>query len=54
MPGVEVAQGAVGVAGENGNGRVLMPFAVFAAEVDLKVLWPALRRLSLSQPRACA
>src|SRR5207244_9609288 len=33
MRGVEVAQGAVGVAGENGNGGVLAPFEVFAAEV---------------------
>ena len=36
MRGVEVAQGAVGVAGENGNGGVLTPFAVFAAEVVLE------------------
>ena len=33
---VEVAQSAVGVARENGNGGVLMPFAVFAAEVVLE------------------
>src|SRR6516164_4201451 len=36
MRGVEVAQGAVGIAGENGNGGVLTPFAVFAAEVVLE------------------
>ncbi len=36
MRGVEVAQGAVSVAGKNGNGRVLMPFAVFSAEVILE------------------
>ena len=31
MRRVEVAQGALGVTGENGNGGVLMPFAVFTA-----------------------
>jgi hypothetical protein len=31
MRRVEVAQGALGVTGENGNGGVLKPFAVFAA-----------------------
>jgi hypothetical protein len=31
MGGIEVAQGAVGVAGENGNGGVLISFAVLAA-----------------------
>ncbi len=31
MRGVEVAQGALGVACENGNGGVLKAFAVFAA-----------------------
>src|SRR5215472_12537947 len=36
MRGVEVAEGAVGVAGENGNGGVLTPFAVFAPEVVLE------------------
>jgi len=36
MRGVEVAEGAVGVAGGNGNGGVLTPFAVFAAEVVLE------------------
>ena len=36
MRGVEVAQGAVGIAGENGNGGVLTPFAVFATEVVLE------------------
>ena len=36
MRAVEVAEGAVGVAGENGNGGVLTPFAVFAAEVVLE------------------
>jgi len=36
MRGVEVAQGAVGIAGENGNSGVLMPFAVFAAQVVLE------------------
>ena len=30
MRGVEVAQGAVGIASEDGNGGVLMPFPVFA------------------------
>ena len=54
MRGVEVAQGAVGVAVEDGNGGVLTPFAVFATEVVLDVLLPALRRRSLSQPRARA
>jgi len=36
MRGIEVAQGAVSVVRENRNGRILMPFAVFAAEVELK------------------
>src|SRR6185369_1118526 len=36
MGGVEVAQRALGVAGENGNGGVLMPFSLFAAEVVLE------------------
>ncbi len=36
MRGIEVAQGAVGVAGENRNGGVLASFAVFAAEVVLE------------------
>src|SRR5215469_18089495 len=36
MPGVEMLQRAVGVAGEYGNCRVLMPFAVFAAKVVLE------------------
>jgi hypothetical protein len=36
MRGVEVAEGPIAVAGENGNGGVLTPFAVFAAEVELK------------------
>src|SRR6516225_4200193 len=30
---VKVAQGTLGVAGENGNSRVLMAFAVFAAQI---------------------
>ena len=33
MRGIEVAKGAVGVAGENGDGGILRSFAVFAAEV---------------------
>jgi hypothetical protein len=36
MRGVEVEQRALSVAGENGNGGVLMPFSVFAAEVVLE------------------
>ncbi len=36
MRGVEVTQGTIGVARENGNGGVLIPFAVFAAEVILE------------------
>ncbi len=36
MHTVEMAQGAVGFAGENGNGGVLMPFAVLAAWVVLE------------------
>src|ERR1700693_1416021 len=36
MRGVEVAQGARSVARENRNRGVLMPFAVFAAEVILE------------------
>src|ERR1043166_2771019 len=36
MRAVEVPQRAVGAARENGNGRVLMPFAVFTAEVVLE------------------
>ena len=36
MRGVEVAHGAVGVAGENGNGGVLAAFVVFAAQVVLE------------------
>src|SRR5947207_21237 len=36
MRAVEMAQGAVGVAGENGNGGVLMPVAVLAAQVVLE------------------
>src|SRR5215472_18120349 len=36
MRGVKVTEGAVGVAGENGSGGVLTPFAVFAAEVVLE------------------
>jgi hypothetical protein len=36
MRGVEVPQGAVGVASKNGNGGVLKPFAVFAAEIVLE------------------
>jgi hypothetical protein len=33
MRSVEVAQGAIGVTDENGNGGVLTPFAVFVAQV---------------------
>src|ERR1700730_11462947 len=36
MRSIEVAQDAVGVAGENRNGGVLTSFAVFAAEVVLE------------------
>src|SRR5579859_6014618 len=36
MRGIEVAQGAVGVAGENRNRGVLTSFAVFAAKVVLE------------------
>src|ERR1700688_3876414 len=36
MRGIEVTQGAVGVAGENRNSGVLTSFAVFAAEVVLE------------------
>jgi hypothetical protein len=33
MNRVEVAQGSVGISSENGNGRILIPLAVFAAEI---------------------
>ena len=36
MHTIEMAQGAVGFAGENGNGGVLMPFAVLAAWIVLE------------------
>ena len=36
MRTIEMAQGAVGIAGENGNRGVLMPVAVFAAQVVLE------------------
>jgi hypothetical protein len=36
MRRIEMPHGAVGVAGEDGDGRVLMTFAVFAAEVVLE------------------
>ena len=47
MRRVKVAQRAVGVAGENGNGRVLMPFAVFAAEVVLEGVAPGAEQAQL-------
>jgi hypothetical protein len=33
MRGVEMVQGAVAIAGENGNGGVLLTFGIFAAQV---------------------
>ena len=33
MNRVEVAKGSVGISSENGNGRILIPLAVFAAEI---------------------
>lgn len=36
MRTIEMVHGAVGVAGENGNGGVLMPFAVLAAQIVLE------------------
>src|SRR4029434_8446653 len=47
MRRIKVAQGAVSVAGENGNGRVLMPFAVFAAEVVLEAAAPGAEQAQL-------
>ena len=49
-----MAKGAVTVSSENRNHRVLIPFAVFAAEIVFDVLAPELSSLSLSQPRVRA
>jgi hypothetical protein len=57
MRGVEVAQGAVSVARENGDGGVLVPFAVFAAEVMLERALPSTEEAQLvpaSRASVCA
>src|SRR5215472_6799685 len=36
MSGIKVAHSAAGVTGENGNGRVLLTFAIFAAQIEFE------------------